>query len=309
LNSLLQSPATASLSTQFRSRITSATVAVCTRNRPVFLQKCLAAVSRLDPGPRQVLVIDNSEGNDDTRKVANDYGARYVLEPTRGLCRARNRALAECETEIVAFLDDDVIPALNWLQQLVEPFNDPRTAASTGRVITPETLASNYHLQDRTLCNQDPHWFETAAFGGMGLGANIALRNRLCPPGTFFDERLGRGAPFEIGDESYALAALVSQGHRIVYTPYAIVRHPSLTRTSLEREERNAFTYWLLLFTRFPHQRITLLRFLLRHLRGKELEWPRDCKEPGQIVSSSWVQKFRAVLQGLTLFLRTPNPH
>ena len=308
MNSLLQPPATASLSAQFRNRISSATVAVCTRNRPVLLQKCLAAVSRLNPGPKHVLVIDNSEGNDDTRKVSSDYGARYLIEPTRGLCRARNRALAECETEVLAFLDDDVIPAPDWLGQLVEPFSDPRTAASTGYVATPETLSSDHHMQNRSLCSQDPHWFETAAFGSMGLGANMALRVRSCPRKTFFDERLGRGAPFEIGDESYALAALVSQGHRIVYTPSAIVRHPSLTHSSIEREARNAFTYWLLLFSQFPGQRTTLLGLLIRRLLGIEPDFPRTVQEPGKVVSRSWVLKITAVLEGLNLFLRTPKP-
>jgi glycosyltransferase involved in cell wall biosynthesis len=283
---------------------------ICTRNRAALLQKCLAAVLRLDPAPNQLLVIDNSEGNDDTRKVAQDYGARYIIEPVRGLCRARNRALVECETDIIAFLDDDVTPASDWLALLLSPFKDEQIGASAGRVITPDTLIPTPAEQSaRTLSNQDPHWFEIATFGGLGLGANMALRRRACAQEKFFDERLGRGAPFEIGDESYAFAWLLSRGYRVVYIPSAVVHHPPLTRTSIDREARNSFTYWLLLFTEFPGQRVNLLRFLFRRLRGKRLDWPRNPQEPGEIVSSSWGIKFKAAWSGLILFLRTPKSH
>lgn len=310
MNSLLQSPPKSPIASEFKKRISNATVAVCTRNRPALLQKCLAAVSRLNPGPREVLVIDNSDGNSDTRKVASDYVARYIIEPIAGLCRARNRALAECETEILAFLDDDVTPAPDWLRLLVEPFSDPRNGASAGHVVTPDSLPPDRSLQiPRILSDQDPHWFEMAAFGGIGFGANMALRKTACLPANFFDERLGRGAPFEIGDESYAFASILSKGHRVAYIPSAIVHHPPLTRFSIDREARNSFSYWLLLFSKFPGQRLTLLRFLAGRLCGKKLDWPRNPQEPGEIVSSRWGLKLKAALKGLGIFLRTPKPH
>ena len=266
-------------------------------------------MARLNPGPNQLLVIDNSEGNDDTRKVAQDYHARYIVEPVRGLCRARNRALEECDTDVVAFLDDDVTAASDWLSLLLAPFSDEQIGASAGRVITPDSPASEFATQtSRTISNQDPHWFEIATFGGLGLGANMALRKRACIHRKFFDERLGRGAPFEIGDESYAFATLLSGGYRVVYIPSAIVHHPPLTRTTIEREAQNSFTYWLLLFSEFPSQRMNLLRFLLRRLSGRRLDWPRASQEPGEIISSSWPLKIRAGWRGLLLFFRTPKP-
>lgn len=310
MNLPLQSPAKGPVITKRGEQARTVTVVICTRNRPNLLQKCLAAVSRLCPPPQHVLVIDNSEGNDDTGKVARDYGARYVIEPTPGLSHARNRGLAECSTDLVAFLDDDVTPAPDWLTLLVSPFEDDKIAASAGRVITPDTAAEEPSSPSpRILTNQDPHWFEIATFGGLALGANMALRKCACIPDKFFDERLGRGAPFEIGDESYAFARLLWLGYRAVYMPNAVVHHPPLTRTAIEREARNSFSYWLLLLSEFPDQRLNLLRFLLRRLRGKPLEWPRNPQEPGEIVSSSWGIKLGAAWSGLLLFLRTPKPH
>jgi len=232
-----------------------------------------------------------------------------VVEPVTGLSRARNRGLAECASEVVAFLDDDVTPAPDWLGLLMGPFSDESTGASAGRVVTPDMpRPPSNHLAPRVLSNKDPHWFEIATFGGLGLGANMALRKSACPAGMFFDERLGRGAPFEIGEEGYAFAWLLSRGFRVANIPSAVVYHPPLTRTAIQREARNSFSYWLLLFSEFPRERKSLIRFILRRLRRKPLEWPRESREPGEIVTSGWRVLFKAGMEGLWLFLRTPRP-
>ncbi|MGB7264373.1 MAG: glycosyltransferase family A protein, partial [Terracidiphilus sp.] len=97
-------------------RILKTTVVICTRRRPVLLRQCLSAVAHLDPAPTQVIVVDNSpQGDGDTEKVAREFGARYTHEPKAGLSHARKRGLDECDTDAVAFLEDDAIPQPNWL--------------------------------------------------------------------------------------------------------------------------------------------------------------------------------------------------
>jgi len=282
------------------------TVVICSRNRPGMLRECLRAVARLNPKPDLVLVVDNSQGNKETEEVTREFGARYTIEPVVGLSRARNRGLAECNTDIVAYLDDDAIPAPNWLGILMEPFANERTAASTGRVVTPISDCDKPESA-RILSNNDPHWFEITTFGGMGLGSNMALRKSACNGRTMFDVRLGRGAPFQIGEESYAFARLLSEGHKAAYLPSAVVFHPRLSRDTIEHEARNSVTYWLLLFSEFPRQRMDLVRFLIRRLRRKPLDWPRDPQEAGEIVTSGWRVLFKASITGLWLFLSTPK--
>lgn len=283
----------------------TSTVVICTRNRPALLQACLTSIRNLNYRPTEILVVDNSDGDESTRRVAQDHGARYAIEPVRGLSRARNRGIRECRTDLMAFLDDDVIPEANWLGNLIEAFSDPETAAATGCVITPSSPAGEGPSELRSINNQHPHWVEIAAFGGLGFGANMAFRRNALCDGHFFEERLGRGAPFEIAEESYAFVWLLSHGNRVVYVPSAAVHHPPLTRTSIEREARNSFAYWLLLLADFPQQRADLVRFLFRRLRGKPLEWQRDSQEPGEIVSSSKMVLLRAAFKGLWLFVRT----
>ena len=285
----------------------TSTVVICTRNRPELLQRCLAEIRSLDGSPTEMLVVDNSDGDEATRRVAQENGARYTIEPLRGLSRARNRGIRECNTDLIAFLDDDVIPEPGWLPNLLAPFCDPQTAATTGRVITPDPRDDERTREARSIDNQCAYWVEIAGFGGLGFGANMAFRRSALPGGRFFDERLGRGAPFEIAEESYAFVWLLSRGNRVVYVPSAAVHHPPLTRTAVEREARNSFAYWLLLLSEFPQQRMGLVRFLLRRLRGEPLGWQRDSQEPGEIVSSSRLVLVRAALKGLWLFVRTPK--
>lgn len=283
------------------------TIVVCTRNRPEQLRNCLEAIGRLNPGPTEVLVVDNTTGNAATRAVAAEFGTRYCIEPVPGLSRARNLGFAESGGDFVAYIDDDSTPDPDWLEHLLTPFVNPAVAAVTGKVQTPDSHPLSTETAARFLDKSNPQWFEIATFGGLGMGSNMVLRKQACGQ-KIFDERLGRGAPFQIAEENYAFARLLSQGHAVVYVPAAVVCHPPLRRRGIQLEARNSITYALLLFSEFPSQRLALLQFLFRRLRGKPLTWPRDPQRPGEIVSSGWRIKLRAGLEGLWLFLRTKKP-
>jgi glycosyltransferase involved in cell wall biosynthesis len=288
-------------------------IVICTRNRPNLLRKCLEGIARLELAPDEVIVVDNTSGDKEAEAVVRDFSATYVVEPVKGLSRARNRGLAESHSEIVAYLDDDATPDLHWLGRMLEPFKDPQVSAVAGKIVTPESQAEAHADQPaRFLDKKDPKWFEIVTFGGLGLGSNMALRRSPCIGKRIFDERLGRGAPFQIAEENYAFAFLIARGYTAVYLPDAIVFHPPLKNGDLRLEARNRIAYWMLLFSEFPGRRMDLLRFLFRRLRRRlrrePLTWPRDAPDPGAVVSSGWRVLLVASLSGLFLFLRTRKP-
>jgi hypothetical protein len=97
----------------------TATVAVCTRDRPEDLRRCLEAIIRLSDDGQELLVVDNWPSTDATRRLVEDCGhVRYMREDRPGLNIARNRALREAKHEIVAFTEDDAMPDPNWLRAL-----------------------------------------------------------------------------------------------------------------------------------------------------------------------------------------------
>ncbi|MDE3188114.1 MAG: glycosyltransferase family 2 protein [Acidobacteriota bacterium] len=286
----------------------AASVVICTRHRPDDLRRCLKAISTLHRPPDEVLVVDNTAGDRETERAAREVGARYVVASVEGLSRARNLGMAESRHEIVVYVDDDAVPTGHWLEDLIEPFTDPSVAAVTGETVPPESAGANRsHEPPRRLCNRDLHWFEIATFGGLGIGANMALRKSACAGLKIFDERLGRGAPFRIGEESYAFASLIARGYSAVHVHKAIVVH-RLKPRNIAQEAKCSIAYWLLLFSEFPGHRLDLIRFLLRRLRRRPLPWPRIPQEAGDIISSSWRTRLQAAMAGILLFLRTPKP-
>ncbi len=253
--------------------------------------------------------MDNTAGDKEAEAVAKEFGALYLVEPRPGLSRARNRGLAESHSEVVAYLDDDATPDPQWLGMLLEPFADPLVAVVTGRIVRAETLPENETRQEpRTLSNKDPEWFETATFGGLGLGSNMAFRRNACAGGAIFDERLGRGAPFEIAEEHYAFALLLSRGRTAVHLPDALVFHPPGKQGDIKHEARNLIAFSMLLLAEFPDRRIELLQFLFRRLRRKPLTWPRDSPDPGEIITSGWFVLLSATFSAALLYIRTKRP-
>jgi len=261
-------------------------------------------VSRLKPAPDDVLVVDNSSGDSETKLLSKKFGARYTVEPIPGLSRARNRGLAESNSDFVAYIDDDGNPDEDWLGSLLQPFADPLVASVTGETIESHSNASQLRQTPlRTLSNRDPLWFEAATFGGLGVGTNMALRKSACDIVPFFDVRLGRGTPIRIGEESRAFASLLARGYRAVHVPPAVVVHPLGSR-DLPLETSSSMAYWLLLFVESPGHRLDLLRFLYRRLRRVPLSWQRNPQAPGEIINSGWSTHWRAGLRALRLLFR-----
>ena len=72
----------------------------------------------------QILVVDNNS-NDETAKVVQSYQENwtnsiplnYCFEEQQGAAFARKRAIYESDSPLIAFLDDDNIPAENWVEQ------------------------------------------------------------------------------------------------------------------------------------------------------------------------------------------------
>jgi glycosyltransferase involved in cell wall biosynthesis len=288
-----------------KETVPTVTVVICTRNRPAPLGKCLEAVSRLNPPPDDVLVVDNSEGNRETELLAQKFSVRYIVETVPGLSRARNRGMDESKTEIVAYLDDDSVPDEDWLEFILAQFTDPHVAVVTGESILPNSATADVRREPlRSVSNQDRLWFEIATFGGLGVGNNMALRRTACMDGAIFDVRLGRGAPIRIAEESHAFASLLASGYRAVHVPAAIVFHP-VTPEDIEQEASNSIAYWLLLFAEFPGHRLDLLRFLYKRLRRRPLTWHRNPQTAGKIIMSGWKVYLRAGLRGGMLFLRS----
>ncbi|OUL23362.1 glycosyltransferase [Nostoc sp. 106C] len=216
------------------STLPKATVAVCTRDRPEDLKRCLDALMQLPDDGQEFLVIDNCPSTDATRCIVENYPqVRYIREDFPGSSAARNRALREAKYEIVAFTDDDAKPDPHWLRSLVHNFHDPRVVCVTGQVMPLE------------LENEAQEWFENYSplgrgfkrlvFDGttshrfhvakIGVSANMALRRNILNSIGGFDEVLGVGTPTRCGEDHELFSRILAGGYKIIYEPTALSWH------------------------------------------------------------------------------------
>lgn len=280
-------------------------VCICTYNRRDSL---IAALDSLR-GARvpedvgfEVLVIDNNSSDGTAAALETfdpgDLPLRCLTETRQGLSYARNRGVAEARGRVLAFLDDDVLVEVDWLERLSERFADePRPAAVGGPA---------YLMAD---LDRPPWWHEE--FGGVaghfdrgstvlrsedgyegmiGIGANLAFDRSVFDRYGVFRSDLGRsGTSLAMGEEVEFLDRLRRSGERLVYDPRVVVHHrPDLGRLSrsyLRRwyfrfgewrfvaERNNPVVRWF----RIPRSRFRTMmedagRWLLALLRGRRVE-------------------------------------
>jgi mycofactocin system glycosyltransferase len=108
------------------------TVVIPVQDRPVQLQRLLSALD----GSRCIVVDDGSSEPSRTGDIAHQANAALVrLAVNAGPSAARNAGLARVTTPLVAFVDSDCLPDVDWLGPLLGHFNDPLVIAVAPRVV------------------------------------------------------------------------------------------------------------------------------------------------------------------------------
>jgi glycosyltransferase involved in cell wall biosynthesis len=294
-------------------------VIVCTRDRPAQLEQCLAKISEQTLKPIEVIVVDNAPVHGTSEDVARRWEAKYAVEPRIGLSRSRNTGAREARGEVVAYIDDDASPKHDWLEKLVLAFGDLRVMAAGGRTVAPEADAevmqlcrliqgSGTALSGFVLDSNHPNWFEIAAFGGIGIGANMAFRRSMFSDWAGFDVRLG--LPNAGCEEHFAFVSMVSAGHRVAHVADAVVVHPTVftieaLRKRCLRGAAHSTAYMAFLFFHAPRHRSKLMKFLFDSARGVRRDWRLPAKTAPAEVGIPFWRLYLARVAGCFLFIRS----
>lgn len=215
----------------------SLSVVVCAHNRPTDLGRCMDALGALIEPPDEVIVVD-SASQPPCRDLVRTYAAalprlRYVREEAQGLSRARNQGLSLAQGEIIAFLDDDVVPRPTWGRSIRVPFERDPTIGCVGGACAPvfREQPRPHWLSDRLLQFAGITHFGTAARTARSsaewpFGANMAFRREALSTTTGFPEQLGRvGKLLLSGEESAVIESMRRSGWAVWLEPAAIVDH------------------------------------------------------------------------------------
>ncbi|MEG4393234.1 glycosyltransferase [Microcoleus sp. BROC3] len=289
-----------------------ATVAVCTRDRPEDLRRCLDALMQMPDDGQEYLVIDNCPATDATRELIKNYPkVRYVREDLPGSSAARNRALREAKHEFVAFTDDDAAPDPNWLRSLLRNFSDPRVMCVTGLVMPLELETEAQEWFER----YSPHGrgFERRFFDGahcnplvvylVGVSASMALRKSSIDFIGLFDEALGVGTPAKCGEDHELYARILTAGYRIVYEPRALSWHRH--RRDWEDLRKTMYCYGVGVYafwtrTLVKNRELGVVRLALGWLYSKQIPelFASLRKQPDAIPSDLLLAQLRGCVSG-----------
>lgn len=195
-------------------------VVVPTRGRPELLRRCLRALATQDfPGRAYEVIVCDDGADPGTRSLVQGFDAadgtvprvRYLAaSDTQGPAAARNLGWRGAMADIIAFTDDDTIPAADWLWQGMLAM-EPGVHAVAGAIDMPIA-------QPPTDYERDAAGLTRAEF----VTANCFVRRDALQAVGGFDTRY----TMAWREDSDLYFALLEHGMTVVRTPHARVLHP-----------------------------------------------------------------------------------
>jgi mycofactocin glycosyltransferase len=195
------------------------TVVIPARDRPAYLDRCLAALGRSYP---VVVVDDGSRQAAEIAGLCRRHGAALIRRPASGgPGPARNDGLAQVTTPLVAFLDSDCETGPEWITSLAAHFADPLVAAVAPRVrpVTGAGPAGRY-LEARAPLDMGAQEGRVLPLTRLSYVPTAALlvRRAALADGPF-------DASLRYGEDVDLVWRLAGAGWRVRYDPAASVSH------------------------------------------------------------------------------------
>ena len=222
-------------------------VVVATLNRPQLLDRCLEALANqtLPRSAYEIIVVDDGP-HSETESVVSEWRRRVPSLAVRylrsthmhGPAAARNLGWRAAGGAVIAFTDDDCIPAREWLREGLNALVEAHVGAAWGRILVPVSA-------------QPTDWERNVA--GLERApcatANCFYRRAVLEAVGGFDERFTEAWREDSDLQFRALA----QGVTIVHQPLAVVTHPvrpARWGISIKMQRQNRFN--ALLYKKHP---------------------------------------------------------
>jgi len=186
-------------------------------NRVRELLACLAAQT-LPRDRFEVVVGDDGSAAGALEGIATADGwVRVVSGPPRTSYAARNRAVRGAHGAVLAFCDSDCQPRPNWLESGLAALEQADVVAGEVTFIAPARPTAWSLLTMDIYLDQSRN-----VLFARGVTANLFVRRPVYEAIAGFDESLLSG-----GDYDFVTRA-VAHGARLIYSPGAVVLHPTL---------------------------------------------------------------------------------
>jgi GT2 family glycosyltransferase len=261
------------------------TVCICTHDRPRYVRDCLDGLRQqtMSLDRFAILLVDSASSDQATLELAalaKEYNARLIRLEQPGLSLARNAGAWAARTQFIAYIDDDAIPATDWVEAILDAVIQPgrRPAVIGGRILPKweAPLPSWWPPSLRGVLSIIEHEgrgeYRTSAVpqGLEPFGANMVVHVLSLLAAGGFASGLGRRGKSLLCDEEVQLAWMLQDaGYSVRYDSRITVYHQIQARR-MEPEWLLSRLYWqgasTVLTRRLLQQPETVWRELPRRL-------------------------------------------
>jgi succinoglycan biosynthesis protein ExoM len=206
-------------------------ICVATYQRPEGLKRLMAGLDRLVFTNREVPSIEVIVVDNDPTCSARDFcqqlqasfkwSLKYFSEPQRGVSHVRNRAVAEADpnTDFISFIDDDQVPELNWMEELltVQQQYDADVVAGPYLAYYPATKVPKWVIQGKFF---DSPRYPTGHLINLTGTGNVLIRSQVLKAmDKIFDERFALTG----GEDTHLFMRIYRAGYKMVWADAAMV--------------------------------------------------------------------------------------
>jgi cellulose synthase/poly-beta-1,6-N-acetylglucosamine synthase-like glycosyltransferase len=204
----------------------SISIIIPTRNRAGQLAQCLAAIRRLDfpPDAFETIVVDDGGETPMDNIVGPLAGSMQVAlyrQAHAGPAAARNAGAAQARGTWLAFIDDDCLPAPDWLQSISRRLECHPRCLVGGRLVNSLTNDPFAITSDLLITHLFRRWNRDLASAGFLVSANIAVAAACFRDVGGFSEAF----PYPGAEDRDLCARWLAGGRRVVFAPECIVHH------------------------------------------------------------------------------------
>ncbi|MEM9038297.1 MAG: glycosyltransferase family 2 protein [Actinomycetota bacterium] len=220
-----------------RVPLPSISAVICTRNRPVDLERTLVSLAWQTHRCHEILVIDDSDHDrrDETEQVCSgvDADVKILTKDTPGLTASRNLGIETVTGDVTMFFDDDVVLRPDYLHEIASAFAADDGLAAAGGSIDDDHIYGFRRLRALVMIpgvksgrvyrsgwsSQTP-FAETREIDHL-IGCNMAYRTSVMTQYRFDDDFRG----YALGEDLDFSHRLRLDGHRILSVGTARLWH------------------------------------------------------------------------------------
>ena len=220
------------------------------------INKTIYSLFRQDYSDFEIIIVDDGSTdnfiNNSLLKYNNNPTIKIYYSKHKGPASARNYGCKQATGEIIIFIDSDCDPSIDWLVNMIKPFEDVTVSGVQGRYLTKQRKLLPLFIQ----CEMEERYRRMSAQNTIDFVStySAAYKKEILFENNSFDETF-KSASGEDTDLSYSIH---KKGYKLIFQPKAIVFHEHPETIVKYLSQKYLRGYWsIYLYSKHPYKAIS----------------------------------------------------